>query len=194
VGLGARLALARPGRAAATITVLAASGGVILLMLGLASLLAALRDDPTAIGVRYALTVSEPPGGLRAVRAVPGVRDAGRRYDVRGADSFALGEPVRIVAFAGDATRFVDPPLADGRRVRGPGEVEIGTGLATALGLGVGGTLAVQLQSGGETRFRIVGTVRALQDDGRVAFARPDRLRAADPGIASDVAMRLAPG
>jgi ABC-type lipoprotein release transport system permease subunit len=193
-GLGARLALARPGRAGATILVLAASGGVILLMLGLASLLTALRDDPTAVGTRYALTVTEPAGAAAAVRAVPGVADAGRRYDVRGVDSFALGEPVRITAFDDDPARFVNPPLAAGRRVAGPGEVEIGTGLSTALGLGVGGTLAVQLQSGGEVRFRVVGTVRALQDDGRVAFAQPERLRAADPGLGSDLAVRLEDG
>ncbi|MDO9406874.1 ABC transporter permease [Patulibacter sp.] len=195
LGLGAKLVLARPGRAGATIGVLGVSGGVILLMLGLASLLVALRDDPSAVGTRYALTVRAPDGGgLAAIRAVPGVADAGERYETRGADSFALGEPVKITAFRGDLERFVNPPLADGRRVRGPGEVEIGTGLATALGLGTGGTLAVQLQSGGEARFRVVGTVRALQDDGRVAFARPDRLLAADPGLQPDVAVRLEDG
>jgi ABC-type lipoprotein release transport system permease subunit len=125
---------------------------------------------------------------------VPGVADAGRRYETRGADSFALGEPVKLTAFDGDLGRFVNPPLADGRRVTGPGEVEIGTGLATALGLGVGGTLAVQLQSGGEARLRVVGTVRALAEDGRVAFARPDRLLAADPGLRPDIAVRLDEG
>ncbi|CAB4910646.1 unannotated protein [freshwater metagenome] len=195
LGLGAKLVLARPGRASATIGVLGVSGGVILLMLGLASLLVALRDDPSAVGTRYALTVRAPDdGGLAAVRAVPGVADAGERYETRGADSFALGEPVKLTAFDGDLGRFVNPPLADGRRVRGPGEVEIGTGLATALGLSTGGTLAVQLQSGGEARFRVVGTVRALGDDGRVAFAQPDRLLAADPGLRPDVAVRLEDG
>lgn len=195
LGLGARLALARPGRAGATVAVLGVSGGVILLMLGLASLLVALRDDPSAVGTRYALTVRAPDDGrLAAIRAVPGVADAGRRYETRGADSFALGEPIKITAFDGDLGRFVNPPLADGRRVQGPGEVEIGTGLATALGVSTGGTLAVQLQSGGEARFRVVGAVRALQDDGRVAFARPDRLLAADPSLRPDVAVRLEDG
>jgi predicted lysophospholipase L1 biosynthesis ABC-type transport system permease subunit len=194
LGLGAKLVLARPGRAGATVAVLGVSGGVILLMLGLASLLVALRDDPSAVGTRYALTVQAPDGGVDAVRRVAGVADAGERYEVRGADSFALGEPVKITAFDGRLDRFVNPPLADGRRVRGPGEVEIGTGLATALGLGTGGTLAVQLQNGGEARFRVVGTVRALQDDGRVAFARPDRLLDADPGLRPDIAVRLRDG
>jgi ABC-type lipoprotein release transport system permease subunit len=194
LGLGARLALARPGRAGATVVVLAASGGVILLMLGLASLLTALRDDPTAVGTRYALTVTAPAGGVVAVRRVPGVADAGTRVETRGVDSFALGEPVKLTTFGGDVGRFVNPPLADGRRVAGPGEAEIGTGLSTALGLGVGGTLAVQLQNGAELRLRVVGTVRALQDDGRVAFARSDRLLAADPSLTPDLAVRLEPG
>lgn len=191
VGLGARLALARPGRASATIAVLTASGAVILLMLGLASLLTALRSDPSAVGTRYQLTVSEPAGGVAAVRAVPGVAAATRRYQVRAADSFALGEPISITAFAGGPAGFVDPPLDDGRRVRSAGEVEIGTGLATALGIGVGGTLAVQLPNGGETRFRVVGTVRALEADGRVAYTRPERLLAAAPELPSDIAVRL---
>ena len=117
--LGARLALARRGRAAATLVVLTVSGAVILLMLGLASLVAALRDDPGSVGKRYQLTANLDPSALPAVRAIPGVADAGARYVVRGADSFALGEPVELLAFDGDHTRFEDPPLASGRRVRG---------------------------------------------------------------------------
>ena len=107
------------------------------------------------------------------MRAIPGVADAGTRYVVRGADSFALGEPVELLAFDGDHTRFEDPPLAAGRRVRADDEAEIGVGLAQALGIGRGATLAVQLPSGGEARFRVVGTVRALDQDGRVAYVRP---------------------
>ena len=37
----------------------------------------------------------------------------------------------------------------------------------------------MQLESGGEARFRIVGIVRALETDGRVAYVRPDRLLSA---------------
>src|SRR6185436_5283024 len=70
---------------------------------------------------------------------------------VRGADSFALGEPVKLLAFDGDHTRFEDPPLASGRRERADNEAEIGVGLAQALGIGPGATLAVQLPIGGAT-------------------------------------------
>jgi hypothetical protein len=190
--LGARLALARRGRAAATVAVLAVSGAVVLLMLGLASLVAALRDDPGSVGKRYDLSAQLPAGRAAEVRSLPGVADAAPRYVVQGADSFALGEPVKLVAFPGDHTRFEDPPLDAGRRLRGDAEAEIGVGLAQALGIGIGATLAVQLPSGGEARFRVVGTVRALDDNGRVAYVRPRRLLAADPGADPQVVVRLA--
>jgi putative ABC transport system permease protein len=192
--LGARLALARRGRAAATLAVLTVSGAVILLMLGLASLVAALRDDPGSVGKRYQLTARLDPQAVTDVRAIPGVADAGARWVVRGADSFALGEPVKLLAFEGDHTRFEDPPLAAGRRVRGDNEAEVGVGLAQALGIGPGATLAVQLPSGGEARFRVVGTVRALEEDGRVAYVHPRRILAADPGTPAQIVVRLRPG
>jgi putative ABC transport system permease protein len=192
--LGARLALARRGRAAATVAVLAVSGAVVLLMLALASLVAALRDDPGSIGKRYDLTARLPADRVGEVRAVAGVQRAAPRWVVQGADSFALGEPVRLVAFAGDHTAFEDPPVDRGRRVRSDGEAEIGVGLAQALGIGVGSTLAVQLPSGGEVRFRVVGTVRALDQSGRIAYVRPARLLAADPGASAQIAIKLAPG
>jgi ABC-type antimicrobial peptide transport system permease subunit len=189
--LGARLALVRRGRAAATVAVLAASAAVILLMLGLASLVAALRDDPGSVGKRYDLTARLPADRAGEVRALPGVAGAAPRWVVRGADSFALGEPVKLVAFAGDHTRFENPPLARGRRVGADDEAEVGVGLAQALGLGVGGTLAVQLPSGGEARFRVVGVTRALDEDGRIAYVRPRRVLAADPGVQPEVVVRL---
>ena len=192
--LGARLALARRGRAAATVAVLAVSGAVVLLMLGLASLVAALRDDPGSVGKRYDLSARLPADRAADVRALPGVADAAPRYVVQGADSFALGEPVKLVAFPGDHTRFEDPPLDAGRRLRGDGEAEIGVGLAQALGIGIGSTLAVQLPGGGEARFGVVGTVRALDDNGRVAHVRPRRLLAAAPGTSPQIVVRLEHG
>ena len=188
--LGVRLAVARRGRAALAVAVLAASGALVLLMLGLATLLTGLRDDPGSLGKRYALTVRLPSDRVGEVRALPGVDDAGARYVVRGADSFSLGEPVKVVAFPGDHTRFEDPPLAEGRRLRTDGEAEIGLGLASALGVAPGGTLAVQLPSGAEARFRVVGTVRALEDDGRVAYVRPPRVLDAEPGLQPEVVIR----
>jgi hypothetical protein len=193
-GLGARLALARRGRAAASIAVLAVSAAVVLLMLGLASLVAALRDDPGSVGKRYDLTARLPADRAADVRALPGVADAAPRYVAQGADSFALGEPVKLVAFPGDHTRFEDPPLDAGRRLRRGDEAEVGVGLAQALGIGVGSTLAVQLPGGGEARFRVVGTVRALDDSGRVAYVRPARVLAADPGASPQIVVKLARG
>ncbi|MEA2248269.1 MAG: putative transport system permease protein [Solirubrobacteraceae bacterium] len=192
--LGARLAVARRGRAAATLAVLTVSGALVLLMLGLASLLSALRDDPGTVGKRYQLTTRLPADAAPDVRAVPGVAAAAPRWVVRGADSFSLGEPVKLLAFEGDHTRFEDPPLAAGRRLRSDGEAEIGVGLAQALGLAPGATLAVQMPSGGEARFRVVGTVRALEDDGRVAYVRPRRVLDAEPGATPEIAVRLRPG
>jgi putative ABC transport system permease protein len=192
--LGARLALARRGRAVATVAVLAVSGSVVLLMLALASLLTALRDDPGSVGKRYDLTVVLPADRVGEVRAVSGVQRAAPRWVVQGADSFALGEPVKLVAFPGDHTAFEDPPLDQGRRLRSDGEAEVGVGLAQALGIGVGSTLAVQLPSGAEVRFRVVGTVRALDDNGRVAYVRPARVLAADPGTGGQIVVKLDPG
>jgi predicted lysophospholipase L1 biosynthesis ABC-type transport system permease subunit len=189
--LGARLVLARRGRALLAIAVLAAAGAVVLLMLGLATLVVGLRDDPGSVGKRYALTVDLPPEQVPEVRALPGVADAAPRYVVQGADSFSLGEPVKLVALPGDHTRFENPPIAEGRRLRGPGEAEIGLGLASALGIAPGGVLAVQLPGGGQARFRVVGTVRALDDDGRIAYVQPPRVLAAAPGLEPQVVVRL---
>jgi ABC-type antimicrobial peptide transport system permease subunit len=194
LALGARLALARRGRALGTVAVLAVCSAVVLLMLGLASLVERLRDDPGSVGKRYDLTVRLEAEQVGAVRAIAGVEAAAPRYVVRGADSFSLGEPVKLIAFGGDHTPFEDPPLAEGRRVRSDAEAEVGVGLAQALGLRVGGALAVQLPDGEETRFRVVGLVRALDDDGRLAYVRPGRLLAASPGLGSEIVVRLAPG
>jgi ABC-type lipoprotein release transport system permease subunit len=163
-------------------------------MLGLASLVATLRDDPASLGKRYDLEVRLPAEDAAAVERIPGVEAASPRYTARGADSFALGEPVQLIALPGDRTRFEDPPLADGREARGPGEAVIGEGLASALGVRPGGTLATQLDNGAEVRFRVVGTVRALEEDGRVAYVDPERLLAADPSLDPRVVVRLAPG
>jgi ABC-type lipoprotein release transport system permease subunit len=192
--LGARLAWTRRARYAGTVAVLAVCVAVVALLLALASLLVTLRDDPATLGKRYDTTVALPPSAVAAVERIPGVLAAAPRMQQDAADSYALGEPVRLIAFPGDHTRFEDPPLASGRRLAGPDEAEVGAGLADALGLRVGGTLAVQLRSGGEAHFRVVGIVRALQTSGRVAYVRPDRLLAAGAPDATEMAVRAAPG
>jgi ABC-type lipoprotein release transport system permease subunit len=191
---GARFAVAARGRFAASVATIAVCAGVVTLMLALAALLERLRDDPGTVGKRYQLTVRLNPFEVDAVKAIPGVADASERYQANVADSFRLGEPLRMIAYPGDHTKFESPPLADGRRLRSDGEVEVGVGLADALGLRPGSTLAVQPEGGDEIRFRVSGVVRALENDGRVAYARPGRLLDAQPGIRSTISVRLEPG
>jgi ABC-type lipoprotein release transport system permease subunit len=193
--LGVRFAAARRARAAATVTVLAASIAVVILMLALAGLFERLQTDPGVMGKRYDLVASLPDARLLpALREVQGVEAASSRWVVEATDSFRLGERVRLIAYPGDHRRWERTPLARGRMPAGPAEVAIGAGLETALGVRPGGTLAVQIPSGGEVRFRVVGVVRALENEGRVAYARPDRLLAADPSLPSGLVVRLAPG
>ncbi len=193
-GLGLRLAMARKARLAGSVAVVATATAVVLLMLALAGLLDGLRDDPSSVGKRYSLTVAAPAERADEVAAVPGVEAAAPRYLVQGADSFRLGETLKVVAFPGDHTDFEAPPLLAGRRLRSDAEVEIGRGLSQSLGLDVGGTLAAQLPSGREVRFRVVGIVGAIDSDGRVAYTRPGRLLDADPGLRPAIAVRLSPG
>jgi hypothetical protein len=119
---------------------------------------------------------------------VRGVEDAARRYETDAADSFDLGESFDLIAFGGDHTAYEAPPLEQGRRLRAAGEAEVGIGLADALGLRPGAVLAAQLPDGRETRYRVVGVVRALQQQGRVAWVG-GRL----PGP-PQLAIRLKPG
>ena len=194
VGLGLRLVVARRGRSAATVAVLGAASAVVLLLLGLASYLSRLEDDPGSVGRRYDLTASAPADRTRAIARVPGVEAAAPRYVEEAVDSFDIGEPVKLIAFPGDHTRFESAPLASGRRVRADGEAEVGLGLADSLGLREGGTLAAQTGSGGEVRFRVVGVVRSIENEGRVAYVRPARLLAAEPSLDPAIAVRLERG
>jgi ABC-type antimicrobial peptide transport system permease subunit len=192
--LGARLVAARRARFVALVAVLGAAAAVILLLLAIASLLTALRDDPATLGKRYQLTAGLDARRAEDVEEIPGVGDAAPRYEVDAVSATALGSPLRLIAYPGDHTRFEAPALADGRRVRAAGEAEVGAGLADAVGLRVGSTLAVQPGVARELRFRVVGIVRALQDEGRVAYVRPARLAAALPYLDGPLAVRLEPG
>jgi len=190
-GLGLRMAFARPARTLGGVVVLGSAVVVILLILSIASLLLRLDRNPVAVGKRYQLTVSAEPADAQRIARVPGVSAAAPRYDVNAADSFDLGEPFTLIAFPGDHTQFEAPRLDEGRRLHGPREVEVGLGLARILNLRPGGTLAAQLPGGSELRFRVVGLVEALERRGRVAYVQPQRLVAAEPGISSQIAVRL---
>ena len=163
-------------------------------MLALASLLERLREDPGTIGKRYQLAVSLDAGAIADARRLAGVDAVGQRYSIDAADSFRLGEPVRLVAYPGDHTTFENPPLAEGRRISAPNEVEVGQGMADALGLRPGSVLATLIPEGGEARFRVSGIVRALENDGRIAWIRPERLLDLRPDLSPQVVVRLKPG
>jgi ABC-type lipoprotein release transport system permease subunit len=189
--LGLRMLVGRPLRSAAAAAVLAVAAAIVLLLLALASLLVELRDDPGSVGKRYDLTADLGPDRVGDVRALGGVDAASVRYSVRAADAFDLGETLSVVAYPGDHTRFEAAPLTQGRRVAGDDEAEIGVGLADALGVPLGATLAIALESGREARFRVVGIVGALEERGRIAYVRPPRLLAAEPGAPPQVAVDL---
>ncbi|MDQ6819974.1 MAG: ABC transporter permease [Actinomycetota bacterium] len=192
--LGSRLVLARRGRFAATVLTLGISAAFVLLLLALASALSALETDPGALGKRYQLTASLPAAGARSVATVPGVQAAAPRYQVHAVDSFSLGETIDVIAFPGDQAIFEAPPLTAGRRLKGSGEAEVGAGLADALGLSPGATLAIALPSGTELRLRVAGIVSSLDHDGRVAYIPAVALLRADPSAQEQIAIRLEPG
>jgi ABC-type antimicrobial peptide transport system permease subunit len=192
--LGVRFSTAARARWLAAVATIAVCAGVVTLMLALASLLERLREDPGTIGKRYQIAVALDRWLVNEAERLPGVAAVGERYSVDAADSFRLGEPVRLIAYPGDHTEFEAPPLAEGRRIRAPGEIEVGVGLADALGLRPGSVLAAQLPTTEEARFRVVGIVRALEHDGRIGWVQPDRLLAADPSLRPQVVVRVAPG
>lgn len=193
-GLGVRLAAGRRVRTLATAAVVAAATGVVLLLLASASFLTGLENDPGTLDRHYELTANLPATEAARVAALPGVADAAGRYEVDASSSFELGQPVKVIGIDGAHAGFEQPALAAGRRVQADDEAEVGVGLADALGLEPGATLALQLPSGREARFRVVGTVRAIDSEGRVAYVRPRRLLAADPSAESTVAVKLDDG
>ena len=194
LAVGARFSLAARGRWLASVLTIAVSAGVVILMLALASLLVRLRDDPGTVGKRYELSAHIDAAQLPAVRRLPGVSAAAPRYQLSGADAFRLGQPVRLIGYPGDHTQFEAPPLASGRRLRSDREAEVGLGLADALGLRPGSTLAVQSGGGDEIRLRVVGVVRALENQGRVAYTRDAPLLKAEPRLQPAIAIRLTAG
>jgi ABC-type antimicrobial peptide transport system permease subunit len=192
--LGARLVVARRVRWIATAAVLGFSTAFVLLMLALASSLASLETDPAALGKRYHLTADLPASASRRVRAIRGVQAAAPRYEEEAVDSFSLDEIIDVIGYPGNHTTFEAPPLVAGTRIRGPRQAEVGSGLANALGLSPGATLAIQLPSGNELRLRVVGVVSSLSHEGRVAYVPARALLAADPLAPEQLAVRLRPG
>lgn len=193
-GLGLRLAAGRRGRTITTAAVVAAATSVVLLMLAMASFLQDLEKNPGIFGKSYELVAEAGPDNVERIDALPGVADAAPRYEADATSPFSPGEPFKAIAFAGDHTRFEAPPLAEGRRIAREGEAEVGVGLVDALGMEVGSTLVVQLASGAEVRYEVVGIVRAISSEGRLAYVDSQSLLAADPGVDRAVAVDIDPG
>ena len=194
--LGARLVGARRTRLVATAFALGFSTAFVLLMLALAAALSSLETDPQALGKRYQLTAQLPVSAVPRVHAIRGVQAVAPRYEDEAADAYSLGETIDMIAYPGNHTTFENPPLVSGTRLRGGHEAEVGLGLAQALGLSPGSTLAIQLQSGTELRLRVAGVVSSLDHDGRVAYVPAAALLAADPSAAQDeqLAVVVRPG
>ncbi len=192
--LGARLAGARRVRLVTTATALGMSCAFILLMLALASALSALETDPRALGKRYQLTAGLPSSEVAHIRQIPGVQAVAPRYEVRAVDSFSLHETIDVIAYPGDHTVFEAPALLSGTRISSPRQAEVGAGLADALGLVPGSTLAIELPSGTELRLRVSGIVGSFDHDGRVAYVPAAALLAADPSASEVLAIRVRPG
>ena len=193
--LGARLAVSRPFRLAASVVAVAGGIAVVLVMASLARTLLAVQVNSQSLGVRYSLLVKDSPAALDAVRSTPGVAAAAARYDALAVNAYDLGQPLRIVAFgAGRSGVFDGRPLLSGRRSIRPGEAEVGEGLASSLGLTEGQTLIAAPEGGGEVRLRIVGVVREPTNDGRVAYTDAATLLAAQPGVVAQIAVRPTTG
>ena len=194
-GLGVRLALARPLRTLGAVLVLGAATAVVLLILSIASVLLHLDQSPVALGKHYQLTVAGTAQAVPEIAALHGVTGAAARYELEVADSFRLAEPFTLIAFADPSpVAYESPALAAGRRRARRDEAEVGVGLASALGLHPGATLAAQLPNGGELRFRVSGVDRVLQDQGRVAYVSAAALLAGAPLLAPSLAIRVATG
>lgn len=194
LALGIRLAGARRVRLIATALTLGLSAGFVLLILALASELSTLETDPSALGKRYQLVSAAPPSLASRVARIPGVQGAAARYEVQAADAYELDEAVDVIAFSANHTAFEAPALVSGHRLRGPDQAEVGEGLAHALGLAAGSTLALEFPQGRELRLRVSGVVSSLDHDGRVAYLPAAALLSADPASPSQIAVALRPG
>ena len=193
--LGVRFATAARGRWFAAVATIAVCAGVVTLMLALASLLVRLREDPGTVGKRYQLAVSLDHGRCPAPRR----RSAG---STRSASATASTPRTR----SGSASRCGSSPTPATTRTsrtrrspRGGGSAgrtrsRSGSGWPTRSGCGPASVLAAQIPDGGEVRFRVSGIVRALENDGRIAWVEPDRLLALRPDLNPQVVVRVKSG
>ena len=101
---------------------------------------------PGTVGKRYQLTRRRAEYLLPSIRGMPGVDAAGARYSVEAADSFRLGEPLRLVAYPRRPHRVRGAAARGGpARARRPARSRSASGWPTRSGCGRARTLAAQL-------------------------------------------------
>ena len=142
-----------------------------------------------------------PARGLaRHLPGPAGARDPGRRRRSGSGSRSTRRTRSGSASRSGSSPTSATTPSSRRRRSprggasSGPNEVEVGVGMADALGLRPGSTLAAQIPDGGEVRFKVAGIVRALENDGRIAWVQPEKLLAARPDLNPQVVVRLEPG
>ena len=163
-------------------------------MLALAGALSTLETDPQALGKHYELTADLPASAAARVRTITGVQAAAPRYEDQALDSFSLGQTIDVIGYPGSHAPFEAPPLTAGHRLVGTGQAEVGAGLADALGLSPGSTLAIQFEAGSELRLTVAGVVSSLEHDGQVAYVPAAAMLRADPYAPEELAIVLKPG
>jgi len=173
--MGAKDAFARRGRA--ILTLLSLSLGVITLVFSfeLNTLLETFLRDPSLAGMVYNAVVSRAPDAIsdstarRTLAQAPGV--TGMFAHATAKAKTADGKSFRVRAEEGDLTRFPFV-LEEGRLIdtQAEGEVMIGIGLQTWLGVGVGDTLRVTVNDRRvPAEWKIVGIYRETSDLGQMA-------------------------
>ena len=142
-----------------------------------------LRDDPGSVGKRYAPDRARcppiaPPTCARCPAWPTPRRATWRRAPTPSRSASRSSSSPSPATTRASRTRRSTPGAGCAAATRRRSASASRRRWASASG----STLAVQLPGGGEARFRVVGTVRALDDNGRVAYVRPARVLAADPG------------
>ena len=176
--LGARLATARRARWATTVAVLAAASATLVLLLALASLLTALRDDPGTVGKRYSLTANLDEAAVPEVRALDGVADAAPRWQVDG-----VGAPTRSASRCGSSrSRGATRRSRRRRSPRAGGAARAGRGRGRHRAGRRARAAARARRSPSRCRAATrcacgsAGVVRALENEGRTAYVASEAL------------------
>jgi len=196
--LGAKDAFARRGRAA--LTLLSLLLGVVSLVFSfeLNAVLNIYLRDPSLAGMVYNAAVSRnnmsDNTARRTLEQAPGVE--GMFAHVIAQAKTADGKSFRLRAEEGDLSRF--PFKLDAGRLidtEASGEVMIGAGLQTWLGLNTGDTLRVTVNDKRvPAEWTVVGVYREPTDLGQMATISLRSLRAIDRTVEPDTYyLRLAP-